>query len=151
MLQNPLNQSKPFNISFRVTYLHRSAHVLNFLNRMGSAGPTIKALLDSGASESLISKKYVSKLRVKSSKKKGTVWSTPGGDLHTNSRVMGQFTIPELQDKKLIKWDLHVVENMGAYDMIIGRDIHSCLLENRHSLLRSAGHLGRIRNAFQAS
>jgi Aspartyl protease len=46
---------------------------------------TIKALLDSGASESLISKKYVLKLRVKSSKKKGTVWSTPGGDLHTTS------------------------------------------------------------------
>jgi Retroviral aspartyl protease len=91
---------------------------------------TIKALLDSGASESLISKKYVSKLRVKNLKKKGTVWSTPGGDLHTNSQVKGQFTIPELQDKKLIKWDLNVADNMGVYDMIIGRDILSFLKIN---------------------
>jgi Retroviral aspartyl protease len=91
---------------------------------------TIKALLDSGTSESLISKKYVSKLRVKSSKQKGTVWSTPGGDLHTNSQVKGQFTIPELQDKKLIEWDLHMADNMGVYDMIIGRDILSFLKIN---------------------
>ena len=34
-----------------------------------------------------------------------------------------QFTIPELQDKKLLEWEVHVAENMGAYDMIIGRDI----------------------------
>jgi Aspartyl protease len=75
---------------------------------------TIKALLDSGASESLINKKYVSKLRVKNSNKTATVWSTPGGDLHTtSSKVKGQFTIPELLDKKLIEWNLHVAENMG--------------------------------------
>jgi hypothetical protein len=92
-----------------------------FNTSLGKPKPvTIKALLDSSASESLIARKYVLKLRVKSSKKKGTVWSTPGGNLHTNSRVKGQFAIPELQDKKLIEWDLHVAENMGAYDMIIG-------------------------------
>jgi gag-polyprotein putative aspartyl protease len=88
---------------------------------------TIKALLDSGASESLINRKYVSKLRVKNSDKTSTVWSTPGGDLHTSSKVKGQFTIPKLQDKKLIEWNLHVAENMGVYDMIIGRDILSFL------------------------
>jgi Aspartyl protease len=101
---------------------------VRFKTSLGKPKPvTIKALLDSGASESIISKKYMSKLRVKSSKKKGTVWSTPGGDLHTNSRVKGQFTIPELQDKKLIEWDLHVADNMGVYDMIIRRDILSFL------------------------
>jgi hypothetical protein len=65
----------------------------------------------------------MSKLRVKNSNKTATVWSTPGGDLCTSSKVKGQFTIPELQDKKLIEWILHVAENMGAYDMIIGQDI----------------------------
>jgi gag-polyprotein putative aspartyl protease len=99
-----------------------------FNTSLGKPKPvTIKALLDSGASESLINKKYVSKLRVKNSSKTANVWSTPGGDLHTSSRVKGQFTIPELQDKKLIEWNLHVAENMGAYDMIIGQDILSFL------------------------
>ena len=58
-----------------------------FNTRLGKPKPvTIRALLDSGASESLINKKYVTNLRVqKSSKSEGTVWSTPGGDLHTNS------------------------------------------------------------------
>ena len=45
------------------------------------------------------------------------------------SKVKSQFTIPELQEKKLIKWNLHVAEDMGAYDIIIGRDILSFFLE----------------------
>jgi Aspartyl protease len=80
---------------------------VRFNTSLGRPKPvTIKALLDSGASESLINKKYVSKLRVKNSNKTATVWSTQGGDLHTSSQVKGQFTIPELQDKKLIEWNL---------------------------------------------
>ena len=35
--------------------------------------------------------------------------------------------IPELQDKKLMEWTFHVTKDMGAYDMIIGRDIMSFL------------------------
>ena len=96
--------------------------------RLGKAKPiSIKALLDSGASESLVLKKHVSHLRVKSAPKSSTVWTTPAGDLVTDKRVKAQFTIPELQDKKLIEWNLHVADNMGAYDMIIGRDILSFL------------------------
>ena len=41
----------------------------------------------------------------------------------TNQKVKTQFTLPELQDSKLIEWDWHVVENLGAHDAIIGRDI----------------------------
>jgi hypothetical protein len=112
-------------------YVDKDMHPLAFVRFNTSLGKpkpvTIKVLLDSGPSESLINKKHVSKLRVKSSNKTSTVWSTPGVDLHTNSKVKGQFTIPELQDKKLIKWNLHVAENMGAYHMIIGRDILSFL------------------------
>jgi Aspartyl protease len=101
---------------------------VRFNTSLGKPKPvTIKALLDSGASESLINKRYVSKLRIKYSNKTATVWSTPGGDLHSSYKVKGQFTIPEPQDKKLIEWNLHLAENMGAYDMIIGRDILSFL------------------------
>ena len=49
--------------------------------------------------------------------------ATPAGDLTTTSEVKAQFTMPELQEKQLVEWSLHVTKNMGAYDMIIGRDI----------------------------
>ena len=97
---------------------------VRFNTRLGKAKPvTIKALLDSGGSESLITAKYVQKLRIKSTKGENQVWSTPGGTLTTKSKVTGQFTLPELQDRKIISWDLHVTESLGAYDMIIGRDM----------------------------
>jgi hypothetical protein len=86
------NENKRQRVDDYVDQDMRPLAFVRFNTSLGKPKPvTIKALLDSGGSESLISKKYVSKLRVKSSKKKGTVWSTPGGNLHTNSRVKGQF------------------------------------------------------------
>ena len=35
--------------------------------------------------------------------------------------------IPELHSGRVIEWDLHVTKSLGAYDMIIGRDILSDL------------------------
>jgi gag-polyprotein putative aspartyl protease len=96
--------------------------------KLGKPAPvTISALLDSGASESLINAKHVKHLRVKKASKSSTVWSTPAGEMKTLSQVKAQFTIPELQEKKLLEWNLHVAENMGAYDMIIGQDIMNFL------------------------
>ncbi len=82
----------------------------------------IKALLDSGGSESLVTANYVRKLRIKDAQKK-TTWSTPAGNMTTKKKVKAHFTLPELQDSSLIEWDLHVTDNLGAYDMIIGRDM----------------------------
>ena len=45
----------------------------------------------------------------------------------TTSAVKGLFTTPKLQEKQLIEWPLHVMDNMGAYDVIIGRDVMSFL------------------------
>ena len=46
--------------------------------------------------------------------------STPAGDeLKTQKKVKAQFALPELQDKRLMEWDLHVAEDMGAHDMIM--------------------------------
>jgi hypothetical protein len=67
----------------------------------------------------LIIERYAKKL------KKGQVpqgWSTPGGELTTNKMVKSQFTMPELQDDKLIEWNMYVTKDLGNYDMIIGRD-----------------------------
>ena len=115
----------------RIDHDDRDMRPLAFVRlntRLGKPSPTtIRALLDSGASETLVASRFVSKLRVKDVNKKPTVWSTPAGELKTTQKVRAQFTIPELQEKRLIEWDVHVVEDMGAYDMIIGRDILSFL------------------------
>jgi Aspartyl protease len=93
-----------------------------FNTKLGKPAPvTIRVLLDSGASEWLINAKYVKHLRVKKASKSSTVWSTPAGEMKTLlvSQVKApQFTIPKLQEKKLLEWNLHV---------IIGRDIMNVL------------------------
>lgn len=92
--------------------------------RRGKLKPTtIRALLDSGASETLLHKKFAKKLRVHSSKNGGTNWSTPGGRMTTDKKAKIQFTLPELHDDRLIEWNAHVANDLGNYDMIIGRDI----------------------------
>jgi hypothetical protein len=83
---------------------------------------TIRALLDSGASASLILKKFARKLKLKTSKS-NTTWTTAAGDLTTNSKCKAQFCIPELEDKVLLEYDLNVTDTLVGYDMIIGRDI----------------------------
>ena len=124
------SQSKPTKRR-RTGYIDKDLRPLAFVRfntRQGKPKPvTIRALLDSGASESLVSSRFSSKLRVKDTKQTTTVWSTPAGELKTRDKVKAQFTIPELQEKKLIEWNIHVAQNMGAYDMIIGRDVLSFL------------------------
>ena len=97
---------------------------VRFNTRLGKPKPvTMRALLDSGGAETIISSKFTKKLRVKKDPSGGTVWSTPAGTMKTNLKAKAQFTIPELQDDKLIEWDCHVVEDLGGNDMIIGRDL----------------------------
>ena len=96
---------------------------VRFNTRMGKTKPvTIKALLDSGGSGTLVTEKYTKKLRCKETSAT-TVWTTPGGALSTTRKCQAQFTLPELHDNRLIAWDVHVTKSLGAYDMIIGRDI----------------------------
>ena len=83
---------------------------------------TLKALLDSGGSGSLIASKHATKLKMRKTSSE-TVWTTPGGALQTTKQCKGNFTIPELHDNRLIEWNLHVTKDLGAYDMIIGRDL----------------------------
>jgi Retroviral aspartyl protease len=102
-------------------------------SRMGKAKPvTLKCLLDTGASGSLISKEHAKKLCHKKLQGAQTVWMTPGSDLKTNYKCQCTFVMPEFFRDKVIEWDLHVSPNLGAYDMIIGRDILSlCWLKLR--------------------
>lgn len=43
--------------------------------------------------------------------------------MQTTTKCQAQFTIPELHDNRLIEWNLHIAKDLGAYDMIIGRDM----------------------------
>ena len=97
---------------------------VRFNTSQGKMKPvTIRALLDSGASETLVCSKHAKKLRLKTSSNGKTTWSTPGGTLSTSTTAKCQFTLPELHDDKLIEWKVHVTKDLGNYDMIIGRDI----------------------------
>ena len=102
---------------------------VRFNTRHGKPKPvTLKALLDSGASSSLVTAQYAKKLR--KAKSNNVVWTTPAGELTTSGKCKAQFTLPELHDNRLIEYDLHITPNMGAYDMILGRDILSDLKIN---------------------
>ena len=115
----------------RISYTDEDLRPMAFVRlntSLGKPSPTtVRALLDSGASESLVTAKHVKKLRVKDAKATTTVWTTPAGEMKTRSKVKAQFTMPELQEKRLVEWNFHVTEDMGAYDMIIGRDVLSFL------------------------
>ena len=84
---------------------------------------TLKALLDSGASASLIDKQHCKKLRAKPLKEgKETVWTTPAGNVSTNAKTRAKFIMTELHYDRAIQWDLHVAPSLGSYDVILGRD-----------------------------
>ena len=83
----------------------------------------VKALVDSGASESTLAKDKADKLPVKKTKKERQ-WSTATGVLTTNTKIATSFSFPELHANKLINQSLHVFDfNIDRYDMIIGRDL----------------------------
>ena len=84
---------------------------------------TLKALLDSGASASLIAKEHTSKLKIKPLKGKETVWTTPAGPVVTATKCRTKFLFGELHPDRAIEWDLHVAPTLGSYDVILGRDI----------------------------
>ena len=83
---------------------------------------TVKALIDSGGSLSMWTKASAAKLRVKTTPTT-VVFSTMGGEHHCTEKVKTHLTLPEFHDDRLIEWEFHLADNLGIYDMIIGRDM----------------------------
>ena len=82
---------------------------------------TIKALLDSGSSSTLISQQYAKKLRLRTENK--TKWKTTAGEFTTSFKTKIEFSLPELHERRVITKTMHVTPNHMGYDMIIGRDL----------------------------
>ena len=80
----------------------------------------VKAPVDSGASDYILTKTKADKLRVKNTKQERQ-WSTAAGVLTTNTKTATSFNFPELHANKLINQSLDVVDrNIDRCDMIIG-------------------------------
>ena len=82
---------------------------------------TLKALLDSGATATLINSKYVKKM--KRHKCTPTSWTTQNGVFTTSSKAQIEFLIPELNDQRLVKAYVHDTPQDMSYDIIIGQDL----------------------------
>jgi len=99
-----------------------------FNTRRGKAKSiTIKCLLDTGASGSFIASKHSTHLKLHKDSNPTVTWSTANGTLLTKQTCTCIFALPEFHRDRAIQWDMHVVDNLGAYDMIIGRDVLSDL------------------------
>ena len=95
-----------------------------FNTSLGKAKPKkVKALLDSGGAGSIVTEQVAKKLRLKKSKSTPVRWTTPAGEVTTNTSVKSELRLPELQSDTVIEWTFHVTPSLGAYDMIIGRDL----------------------------
>lgn len=101
---------------------------VRFATKIGSRSQpvTIKALLDSGGSGTLVTEKFCTKLKSITGGQPQK-WLTPAGAMHTTRKVKAKFSIPELNERTMIQWDVHVAKDLGNYDMIIGRDLMSDL------------------------
>ena len=82
---------------------------------------TLKCLLDTGATGTIIQSKYVKHL--KRHKCAPTKWSTQNGTFITNSKAKIEFLLPELNDQRLVNTYVHDTNNPMSYDMIMGQDL----------------------------
>ena len=121
-----VNQTKPKN---KLKHIHFSPII--FVELVIPAGKKdrqsktrlVKALVNSGDSESILAKAKADKLPVKNTKKE-LQWSTAASVLATNTKTATSFSFPELYANKIINQSLHVVDlNIDRYGMIIGRDL----------------------------
>eukprot|EP00980_Cylindrotheca_fusiformis_P019054 scaffold6427_cov78-Cylindrotheca_fusiformis.AAC.1 len=82
----------------------------------------IRALCDSGASTTIMDKKFAKKLRIR--KDNNTVWNTAGGTLTTTEKAKIRFQLPQLSTTMTVATDVHLTNGISdRYDIIIGRDL----------------------------
>jgi predicted aspartyl protease len=98
-------------------------------NNRQTKNKLVKALIDTGASASIISLKAAEEGLPLSSKMETKKWSTAAGLLNTSVKTKRlEFSLTELQANRKIEKSFHVVDiDLTNYEMIIGRDLISSL------------------------
>eukprot|EP00980_Cylindrotheca_fusiformis_P024478 scaffold11945_cov60-Cylindrotheca_fusiformis.AAC.1 len=78
----------------------------------------IRALCDSGASTTIMDKKFAKKLRI--CQDNNTVWNTAGGTLTTTEKAKICFQLPQLSTTMTVATDVHLTTGISdRYDIII--------------------------------
>ncbi len=88
----------------------------------------LKALVDTGASESILLLSKAKHLPLRKTKESKS-WSTAAGTVDTTLKSQSvAFTLPELHANRTIEKSFHVLDvNIENYDMLIGRDLITSL------------------------
>ena len=84
---------------------------------------TLRILLESGASYSIVIGKHTQKLRHKNTQL--IKWITQGGDFLTTYLKNVELVLSELDATKSVTWSFHVDDSrkISRYDMILGQDL----------------------------
>eukprot|EP00957_Ditylum_brightwellii_P173645 13220648-Ditylum_brightwellii.AAC.1 len=87
----------------------------------GAETVMLKALLDSGVGASLMMTKHCDTLKTATKK---ASFNTVASNFHTKGLAKATFQLTELNVTAKINYKLHVVNSLGIYDMILGRDFY---------------------------
>jgi hypothetical protein len=86
----------------------------------------MRALRETGTTDTLILREFVGKGRACTNTKKRTKWKTRGGKFTKSYESLLDFKFPELSTSKVVTWQAHVDDKTpskeAAYDMIMGMD-----------------------------
>jgi hypothetical protein len=117
-MEAPTHKLQDFN--------HYSAEIIVKIVDSKNEIVPIRALLDTGTSETLLLKQFLSPNSPRGYKGTPVKWKTLGGNFITHRKAKIQFAFPELSDKKYVTWIVHVDHHTNPtkslYDMIIGMD-----------------------------
>jgi hypothetical protein len=91
--------------------------IVEIVDSMNNIVP-IHALLDTGTSETIILKSYLSSNTIRGYKGAPVKWKTLGGNFETHRQAQIQFAFPELSDKKYIMWVTHVDQHTNTNNAI---------------------------------
>ena len=91
------------------------------VKRENNTYATLKTLLDSGASATLITSKAVRHLKKTSCEK--TSFDCVAGSFSSRGKCHVQLKMAEFNPTAIISHNAHITDTLGQYDMIIGREL----------------------------
>jgi hypothetical protein len=100
--------------------------IVEMKNRDGTV-VSMRALLNTGTTSTIILREFVGKGRAHTNTKKRTKWKTLGGSFTTNYESLLDFKFPEISTSKVVTRQAHVDDKTSsqeaAYNIIMGMDL----------------------------